>query len=319
MLVVIMMITTSLAKSRINQLIANDNSGDNAIDSYYKQSLSYIRDHLTQFYNHYAQQNNLSLAEVKSRVDKWGIGQWKQAIDELNMSGWPEQATLRARVYATMAGTTKQKMMIALIGMGMLAMTSKMHNFIKETSVNDAYGQLKWLEDNLELHFSKVKPVSIITQKSTKEIWSERLWTDMDGLAGDVEKMVNKHLKHGMSLYDLNTLFADHTNANQFKPEQSIADRIHIMDFNVRRIVRTESSRLIDEVNRTTYSLAGIKQVDILNQPGACGKCIDLANSGPYDVHNVPILPNSSHPNCKCIVIPSYGPYRHLITHNNIF
>jgi len=102
----------------------------------------------------------------------------------------------------------------------------------------DGRAEVKRMTDAFNLPKNQVKNMtSIITQPETRKLWSDSLWVDSDKLASDVQYLVNQHLKHGMSLDDLDELLNKHANPKQFKPGQSIADRIEQIKFNMRRIL----------------------------------------------------------------------------------
>lgn len=297
------MITQTTVKKRINQLVDQDNSDGKHFDAYYDAALLFIRDHLTQFYNHYAKENNLSIAETRSMVDKWGINQWKQAILQCDASNWGNNATDRVKAYTALAYQRRYQLMFALIGLGIVDMTSKIEKFTQQNLVRDISSQTKWLHSTMKLNFNQGNVQTIVNNSENSSDWSDRLWMKSDDLASDVQKLVNKHLRHGMALDDLNQTLSKHVNAKQFKPNQNISDRISVAEFNARRLVQTESSRVVNQVNLATFKQLGGKQVDVVNQPGACNKCASVADNGPYDISDVPDIPGDTHPFCRCFYV----------------
>lgn len=219
--------------------------------------------------------------------------------------GWPGEATRRLKAYGAVAGIDKPHLIGAVIGLGLLRMTVKHQQAIKQRVKSDGESEAKRMITGYKLTPKQSKKItSVITQASTKELWSSRIWLDNDALANDVENLVNKHLRHGMSLTDLQDLLIKHTNPDQFKPNQSVADRIAQMQANTRRIVRSESARLVDQVNMTTYRMQNVKWIQWVTEPGACSKCMGIADGGPYAVDDCPSIPDDSHPNCRCTKVP---------------
>lgn len=302
-------------KNRINQLIKDDENSDQYNDKYYQLALLEIKNHLNSFFAHYAKENKLTTEDVTGKIDKWSMSEWKRAINQLNLKDYPKEAKLRVKALSIVATISNHKMLVALIGLSFIKLNLNLSKSINERIDIDVNSQKKFLKNELKLK----KATSVVTQQKTQDIWSSNLWQKTDEIASDVEKLVNKHLRHGVSLYDLDKSLVQHSNPKQFKPNQYIGDRIKQLDFNTRRIVRTESSRLIHQVNVSTYRSAGIKEVDIVNQPGACLKCQGLAEGGPYLLNDAPSIPDSSHVNCRCILYVHDGPNRHLVTHNNLY
>lgn len=285
----------------MQQLINLDDQTDKQIDAYYDECLAYIRDHLLQFYQQYADENGLSISQARARISKWDLNQWKQAINEVDMSGWPKAATDRVKMYGATAGIDKAHVMLAIIGLALLRMMVKQRQAIQQRSVKDARDEAKRMKVAYKLTPKQSKKVtSIITQPETVKQWSARLWTDHDMMANDVENLVNQYLRHGATLNDLQDGLKKHVNKEQFKPNQSIADCIAQAQYNTQRLVRTESARLVDQVTMTTLRMKGVKWIQWVTEPGACSKCMGIADSGPYAIDDCPSIPDDSHPNCRC-------------------
>lgn len=240
--------------------------------------------------------------------------QWKNAVIEMDMTGWPNEAIRRVKARNALVHVDKKHVIMAIVSLAIIQMTVRNEHNISRRVKLDAMSEAKRMKEAFALTDGDSQRVdSIVTQIETRAIWSERLWMDSDELAADIEALVNKHLKHGMSLNDLQNILADHANTAQFNPKLSIADRIRQLEFNARRIVRIESARLIDEVNMTTYKMAGVSYVDWLTEPGACDLCQSIADGGPYAIDDAPDIPDDSHPNCRCHKTPANDPTSKLI------
>ncbi|WP_056942509.1 hypothetical protein [Secundilactobacillus kimchicus] len=299
-------LTIQQERQRIQQLINLDNQTDQQSNQYYRECLMYIRDHLSQFYARYADENGLTVSQVSSQASRWDLQQWQNAVKQTDMSDWPSEAFSRVKAYNAQTHIDKKHILAALMGLAVIRMTVKNQRNIERRIELDANTELKRMENAFKLSTTQQKRASsVLTQPSTRAIWSQNLWIDSDNLANDIESLVNKHIKHGMSLQDMENMLADHANTAQFKTSQSIADRVKQMEFNARRIVRTESARLIDHVNMTTYRLAGVQYVDWVNEPGACQRCQGLADGSPYAINDAPDIPDDSHPNCRCHKTPA--------------
>lgn len=301
-----MALTVEREKQRIQQLINLDDQTDQQSSQYTAECLAFIQTHLLAFYERYADDTGLSLQQVNQRVSRWDMGQWKQAINQMgDVSDWPEDAKQRMTIAGFIAGIDRSHLLDSIITLGVVKMTVSNQKNITHRLQLDGKTEAKRMGDFFDLTIKQSKKVtSIITDPETTKIWSRNLWVDTDKMAGDVQYLVNQHLKHGMSLNDLNNILAAHANPKQFKPEQSLADRINQMEFNARRIVRTESARIKDEVNMTTYRMKGVQRVTWVAEPGACQKCVGLEEGGPYPINDAPGIPDDSHPNCRCSKIP---------------
>ncbi|KRL16489.1 Phage Mu protein F like protein [Levilactobacillus zymae DSM 19395] len=242
-------------------------------------------------------------------MSRWDRQEFRRAIVELDIRNWPDEATDRLDFYSgSYKDIDKRHMLIAIIALGLLQLTSRNQRAIAKRVGDDIKRQYSYLKKGYSLTPKQVgvakHEVSVITDPRNVAQWSDRLWEHNDELAGDVERLINRHIRHGMDLKDLGKLLESHMNPKQFKPTQSVADRVKQMDYISQRLVRSESARLIDEANMTTYRILKVTKVDWVTEPGACTKCLGLANEGPYLIDEAPSIPGSSHPNCRCSKIP---------------
>lgn len=269
----------------------------------------FIRYHLSQFYAQYATENGLTVAQVSRRASRWDLQQWQNAVKQTDMADWPDEAFARVKAFNAQIHIDKTHVIAALIGLAVVGMTVKNLRTVDQRIKLDSDTEIKRMQNAFNLSEKRIKRVgSVITQAHRESQWSANLWLDSDSLANDVETLVNKHLRHGMPLSDMNRLLEDHVNPEQFKPNQSVADRIRQTTYQTQRIVRTESARLIDHVNMTTYRMTAVKYVAWVNEPGACNLCQGLADGGPYAIDDAPSIPDDSHPNCRCHKTPASDP-----------
>jgi len=275
--------------------------------------LQFISTHINAFYTHYADENGLSLSQTQQRVNSWDMQQWQQAIKELDMSDWPKEAKQRAKMYSVQAGFNKTGMIGAMIGLGIVALHNHYRNHIMSRIHHDGMAEIMHAQATIPNQARHVKMpakpakklTSIVDQDSTKEQWSSNLWLDSDKLAHDVQDLVSKNLRHGIKPADMDTLLAQHNNPKQFKPNQSLADRLAQSKYNARRILVTESQRVNYHVDLTTMQMNNVKYVNWVNEPSSCDDCQGLADMSPYPINDCPRLPEDSHPNCRCHIEPA--------------
>lgn len=255
------------------------------------------------FYQHYAQDNELTLSQVATRVSKWDQAQLAQALSELDMTGWPEDAISRVRGFGANAGINKVHVIGAIVGIGVVMAAVKNHRIAQAKFNTDKQAELKRMKSAFNLASKEVKRVSsMITDPAVVSQWSAEIWTDTDDLANDVQNLVNKHVRHGVSLEELQDSLANHTNKNHINPNKSIADRLKQSRTETKRIIRTESARLVNQTDLATFRVKGAKLIDVVGEPNACEKyCQPIINNGPYLIDEVPGVPEDTHPNCRCI------------------
>lgn len=288
-------------------MITLDNQTFQETDSYFQTALLAIKNNLDLFYSKYADETGLSIRQTAVRVSKWDLNQWKNIVSSFDMSDWPVEAQDRAQVYGVQAGHDRTALIGAIIGINLVNASVRVQRTIQSRLDDDSSDEIKRLKKHDNLTKKQSKTVSsVITDPDNVSTWSKNLWLDNNELSNDVQKLVNKRLKHGMSLNELQDLLVTHTNPKQFKPNQSVSDRIKTAQSNAKRIIRTESSRLVNSANLTTFRIKGYEYVNIQTEPDACDTCKLLASLGPYKIGIVPYIP--AHPNCRCVYFPHFNP-----------
>ncbi len=283
------------------------------------------------FYEQYADENGLSIVQTQQRVSRWDLQQWRSAIKEMDVDDtWPKDATDRMKVYGAVAGMDKGHLLTAILALGLIKLTVQHAKHIQKRIDDDGNQEVTRMKNAFNLaskqsekldKIVKAKPKtttfyhnqtsrSIITKPETTQIWSKKIWIDTDTMANDVENLVYRHLQNGMSLQDLRNLLMGHVNPNQFKPDASVADRVKQAQYQTMRIVRTESSRMINAINMATYRMKGVAQVQVVGEPGICQYCQGIVDANPYKIDDPPQPP--FHPNCRCELAPYLDEQKNL-------
>ncbi|MDB1104623.1 hypothetical protein [Lentilactobacillus parabuchneri] len=312
-----MLITISKEKQRIQQLVNLDNQTDQKTNQQVDQTLTFIKSHLYEFYQHYADENGITVATAAGQISAWDKQQWEKAVSEVDITDWPQEATKRGTVLSALAGIDKSNLWGAIAGLSIIKLTVQQLNAVNHRLELDTSSEIKRMKANFKIDPQNLSKLEKATNQSIAESaktgWSPNLWEQNDEMVADVQKLVNHAMKHGMTAQDIDKLLAKHENPSQFKPGQSIADRIQQSQFNMRRIVRSESAIAKYKINMATYKQQGYAMVDWITEPGACDKCQSIADDGPYDIDNAPEVVNDSHPNCRCSVIPYVDTWKHTL------
>lgn len=312
-----MLITISKEKQRIQQLVNLDNQTDQKTNQQVDQTLTFIKSHLYEFYQHYADENGITVATAAGQISAWDKQQWDKAVSEIDITDCPQEATKRGTVLSALAGIDKSNLWGAIAGLSIIKLTVQQLNAVNHRLELDTSSELKRMKANFKIDPQNLSKLEKATNQSIAESaktgWSPNLWEQNDEMVADVQKIVNHAMKRGIDAQDIANLLVKHNSPGQFKPGQSIADRIQQSQFNMRRIVRSESAIAKYKINMATYKQQGYSMVDWITEPGACDKCQSIADDGPYDIDNAPEVVNDSHPNCRCSVIPYVDTWKHTL------
>lgn len=305
-----MVLTKQDMEQRITELQQGDLDLRKELDAYYDQALTYIKSHLEAFYLHYAEEDGLSISQVTQNISQWDKRQWKEAIDELDVSGWLPESKQRAEILGNTAGLNLGNLISAIAGLGIIA----------------------WLDKSIKRTQSKAKQIAVDERRflrsyalATKRIdkdkqvlpaLSSNIWLEGDRVLDEVRGQLFRAYQTGKGLDELRAFLTQQVKAN---PANNIADRMYQTQSKIDRLIRSESAKLIDELDTETYIKNKIKWVDWITEPGACKICVGIQLGNPYRVEDAPKLVVDSHPNCRCAKVPSKGPQDSLTTKDKAF
>lgn len=291
------MLSQETAKKRISQLLQEDSEFGDQLRAYYSQALEFISRHLSQFYDHYAADNQITVSQAAQSVDKWGTQQWKAAIDELNASGWLPETKQRAKILGLTAGLNVGNMIAAIAGLGIAAWLDKAIQKSINRTTQIGVDERSYLRKN---GLSTVRRAGDVT-KASKTL-SDTIWVDGDRLVDDVRSELIKSIQTGKTVEELKSKLAKSLKPN---PGANMADRMAQANSKIDRLIRSESAKLVDEIDTEAYQKAGVAYVNWVTEPGACSICLGLRDNSPYPIDKAPALVIDSHPNCRCSKVPA--------------
>lgn len=124
----------------------------------------------------------------------------------------------------------------------------------------------------------------IVNSAFKGEIYSERIWSNINEVSKLMQKNMNDFFNSSISVNDIENIIKKHFNTNAS---------------NVKRLVNTEVSRVINEINNVQFKELGVKKV-IYNaelDKGTCEVCEGLHGT-IFKLEDKPVIPQ--HPNCRC-------------------
>ena len=142
---------------------------------------------------------------------------------------------------------------------------------------------------------SKIASMTLITPEMVKSVvntefaganYSTRVWSNADALAGRLKNTIAENVILGKSYSKITT---------ELKRDFGVAR------YQAERLIRTESSYVFNKASRDSFKNAGLQQIAINVESGACDACRSLKGK-VWNIGEEPTLP--IHPNCKC----SYRP-----------
>lgn len=290
-----MALNEKAVKERIARLQTEDDDFGQELDAYYDAALSYISNHLSAFYERYAGENGLTVTQAAQTIGKWDKAQWQMAINELDSDNWLPESKKRAKFLGNYAGLNVGNMIAAIAGLGIIAWLDKAIKRSQQRAGNVAKGEKAFLK-------SYRLATGTYDTGNIDKVLSDSIWVDGDRLIDDVRSELFKCYQTGKPLNELRQKLI-----RQVKPTPgtNIADRMAQAGSKADRLIRSESAKMIDEIDTAAFKKAGVEYVNWVTEPGACARCTDLKESGPYPIDKAPALVIDSHPNCRCAKVPA--------------
>lgn len=280
------------AQARIRELLNRDKKDSKGTDSDYRQALLLIANNINAFIVQYGEENGLSPTEAAQKVNDWDLKQWKQAIEQLDLSNLSPEAKVRYQYYAKMAGINRGYLITAIIGLALLWATDKQQTRIKQRISRDASD----VQRNYKV--SKRKIDKIVAENAN--VWSSNLWLKSDAMTDQVQAAVNKKLSSTLTYDDVARMF-DYSNSTL---KSASRQAVSVMVSSTDRLLRTESARVIHQAKIAAFKKHHIVAVDMVVEPGVCEECEEIQEGSPFLLKNAPDIP--IHPNCRCTIVPHF-------------
>ncbi|MGP3641225.1 hypothetical protein [Lentilactobacillus hilgardii] len=310
-------------KKYIAKLLKDDQKVYGKSHDFYQNALQDIEDHLNFFIAEYGVNGLLRYVDLLKRdsnADRHRLFHFqKQArIDD------DSQSQNRFKEYTRNAPIDRYHTLNSLIGFSIAGATASTIKLLSQTLNSDFKRDVSRQFNNNRL--AKKMGADIVKEaKLTKrEIlhnseqiisktidgsqWSNDIWLYNDNLVNNVQALVAKSLRTGLKQTDVNQLFPSIRTA---KP-QTVTRMFETNDVYIKRVIVTERARVLDRATMQVFKAQGIAYFDWVTQPGACDKCEEIADNGPYAVNDAssPSIPDDSHPNCRCTKIAHILPVK---------
>ncbi|OYR87168.1 hypothetical protein CBF58_07310 [Lactobacillus taiwanensis] len=312
---VIMMTTVKQEKQRINQLLSRDAKTDGNIDEIYNEAVDKLRAVVNQVFDKYSVDGVLVPANLHKKVTRSDMLLLKRQYDKL-----PDELELpeieRRDNYTAISQTSQRGLITATLGMALIGVTHLVVNRIKKNNATAVNDEVRYIQKNNDLSKTQNKCIRVKAKKIEKPDytvennealrvpWLDRIWLDHDKLLNRVDSNINDMLKQGMRAEDItDKLFPE--NADSMR-QDNIPKAVREASISAKRLARTEAATREDDLTEQAFKSKKVKYYDWVTEPGACKKCLAIANAGPYKFGDPdsPRPPMNSHPNCRCRRVP---------------
>lgn len=303
------------------QLTANLEEEDRyaeRLDFYHTLMEASIQQKIDAFYQRYAKNNNISLAEAQRRVSQTDIRQFEAkarryvelaTYDKATGSDnskiyFSKQANEQMRLYNLMMKINRLEMLKADIGMAIDENVMNMGETINGALTNRVDAELTRQAGILgETVFHNARDVQTIVNASFHNAtWSERLWGEGTQLKANLNILLTQGLIAGKNPRELS---------------RDLRRAFYVSRYEAERLMRTELARVQTDAQMESFRRNGYTQYEFLALETGCAECRALdgkvfwVNEEEVGVNSPPI-----HPNCRCSTAAYYDELSDNVSRN---
>ncbi len=257
-----------------------------------------IQKEIESFYQRYADENGLSMADVKKRVDSVDLKRYqalaKQYVEEKDMS---EEANRQMALYNLTISTNRLKYIQACINLQIIKHSDMLHKATQEALYEAAMNEYQREAGILGMDVPNLddRTQQLVDGSFHGATWSDRIWKHQKQLRAVLFKVLQTGLIQGK-------------NPRDFVPE--IRRNFKVTKYQAERLLRTEFSRVEVGAQLDSIKQAGASEVVfiIANFDDTCDICKKL-NGQHFKIKDLEVGVNQPpiHPNCRCSLGPYYG------------
>lgn len=213
-----------------------------------------------------------------------------------------DEVNARLKVYNATMRINRLENIKSQIGAEMLSANLDVQSAISDKLTDDYQAEIKRQAGIMgettegKLWTSKQVAKVVMTQTAGAD-FSKRIWANQDALKAELDGIISTGIIRGESPRKMATLL-----------KAQIKDSVTNHKYVTERIARTESARVQYTAQIDTIKKNGYQFVQWFAEPKACATCRAIARKdngygeGIYKIDKVPLIPDDTHPNCRCAI-----------------
>ena len=280
------------------KLLGRENKTINEINKHYKSSFNEIHKELLAFFERYAADNHMTLAEAQKVLEPIDLFEYQQTIAELREIYKDTQSQYildEINKLQSRAQITRLEALLAAINKELCKSSQNVQLSLTDmlTGVyTDVYDSTAKLLGGTALVLPTGAIQHIVDYPWSGKMFSERIWDNKENLL----KFIKQELTAGL-------IRGDSTQ----KISKKLMKDLQVMYYQAERLVRTESNYVYNHAHKEVYKDCGVEKYEYL-------AAIDSRTSPQCKEHNgttyllkdakVGVNYPPLHPNCRSTVIP---------------
>lgn len=292
-------------REALDHYITEEKAYARELNSIFNSMQESIQREIDGFYQKYAAEEGITLAEAKRRVSKLDIKEYEaKARRYIATKDFSDLANYEMKLYNLTMKVNRLEMLKSRIGLEMVKayndVEKKMEEFIKRRGMDEFERQAGILGKSVKSPEKRAESLVNASYKYAKGDYgfSERLWTHQTALKSELSRLLQQGIIQGKG------------------PRQLASDLRRSFDvsrYAAERLMRTELSRAQTEAQIQSFKRNGYEEYQYITlssapytKSGVCPICRPL-NRKVFDVEGAEVanpdhpLP-PMHPNCRCSI-----------------
>ena len=291
-----------LAQKGIVQEVKRDKAAIKDIEMLLMTMIKEIEKEIMSFYAKYANHEGLNIKEAKKKVDNFDVEAFKnKAKQYVETKDFSEKANKELKKYNTKMYVSREELLKGqlngLIDYFTAETENKLSDYMHDAVEREIKRQAGILGDNVEITPQKV--TSIVNADFGNTTWSKRLWSNMDELRDDVQRIASHVVLRGR-------------HPNEFVSE--LRKKHDVATSDAKRLLITEAARVQTLAQKEYYTATlgeGARYQFVAKVDEKTSKTCLSHNGNIYKVKDMTPGLNAPplHPHCRSSTIP-FAPTR---------
>lgn len=291
--------TAKQVQQHIQQLVNQDKQDKKQVDNFYDQALMIIKNSLSAFFVQYAGKTGLDYNTLAQRANSWDKQQFEQAINLMMTDIQPSDDLNKRLMAARFQSQIKHRDALQAIVTATVAIaTEKTQNYGNQTAVKQYKKEYA--------HVTKQPNVSVPKQIVKNDDFNSKVWVNNDIIVQRTNQTIDKAVHKTID----KSLLRDLVKPNHDKVLQNNIDSASQPGISFNKSAIVESSVKSTNSARDT-AFSDNKSIDYVTyvtdmDDKVCDICQSYSGT-TYAVDDpskvVPV--DDTHPNCRCLLVPS--------------
>lgn len=269
------------------------------IQEVYKKAFKEIKAELYDFYDKYAKENNISMAEAQRELSPAGIKQMQSKLQELKSlykATGDEKYLMEYKKLSSRAKVTRLTSLLDAINVELSKVSGTVQATMEDYLIgiySDEYRdilELLGVEDKFFINDRAVR--EIVNYPYAGKQFSDRIWNNKDKLINFIEQDLSTGLIRGLSIQKLS---------------KQLMERLGVLYYESERLVRTETNYIQNQAHLKGYETAGQGRYRISAHLDArTSKICQKQDKQVYNIADAIVGVNMPpfHCNCRSRIVP---------------